>query len=175
MSTNKVKIPYATAKKVADAVLELLKPYCTRIEIAGSIRRMNAMCGDIEIVCIPNPDLRKEFATVVDQWAKLTGDALEGKAMKRMVYYEDDEIKGIQVQLDLFTATVDNWGYIYAIRTGSADYSHKILANGWVKAGYHGSNGMLMDSRNNPIPVKEEQELFDLIGIAFKDPDKRNL
>jgi DNA polymerase/3'-5' exonuclease PolX len=63
---------------------------------------------------------------------------------------------------------------IYAIRTGSADYSHHILAKGWVKAGYNSENGMLQ-KKNKPIPVFEEKDLFDLIGINYVEPNAREV
>jgi DNA polymerase/3'-5' exonuclease PolX len=78
------------------------------------------------------------------------------------------------INLDIFTAVKDNWGFIFAIRTGSAEYSHRILANGWVKAGYKGVDGMLT-VYNKPVPVYEEEDLFKLIGIPWIKPELRNL
>lgn len=44
------KFAYAEAHSIALAVLELLRPHCIRIEIAGSIRREKPEVKDIEIV-----------------------------------------------------------------------------------------------------------------------------
>jgi DNA polymerase/3'-5' exonuclease PolX len=41
------------AQQIAQKYVELLRPYCKRIEIAGSIRRQRPEVKDIEIVCIP--------------------------------------------------------------------------------------------------------------------------
>lgn len=69
-----------------------------------------------------------------------------------------------------------NWGLIFAIRTGSAEFSHKVLARGWVRAGYKSVNGMLR--QNVPpykeiIDVREEKDLFNLIGVPYIEPKLR--
>src|SRR6476620_865884 len=43
----------ADAEQVARNVVGLMRPFCDRIEIAGSVRRGVAEVKDIEIVCIP--------------------------------------------------------------------------------------------------------------------------
>ena len=43
----------AYARDLAEALVELLRPACQRIEIAGSIRRGKARPNDIEIVAVP--------------------------------------------------------------------------------------------------------------------------
>ncbi|MFH1640834.1 MAG: hypothetical protein ABIA66_02590, partial [Candidatus Omnitrophota bacterium] len=53
MEAQKVKYPLEKMKYLAEDVVRLLRPYCTRIEIAGSIRRTRSEVSDIEIVCIP--------------------------------------------------------------------------------------------------------------------------
>ena len=158
---------YKKAKQIADSVLEKLKPHCERIEIAGSIRRKKANPNDIEIVAIPKPydvDLFESgIATVVNQWDKVKG-TLPCKYTQRILP------EGIK--LDLFFATADNWGLIFAIRTGRADYSRFILATGWVKLGYHSKNGILTKDETE-YPVREEIDLFKLLGLKWIDPQFR--
>jgi len=48
----------------------------------------------------------------------------------------------------------------YAIRTGSADFSHLVLAASWVKQGYKGDDGYLTRD-GKKIAVKEEEDLFN--------------
>lgn len=78
------------------------------------------------------------------------------------------------IKLDLFFAEEGNWGFIFAIRTGSADYSHKVLANGWVKRGYKSENGYLTHN-GKTYDVREEKDLFDRIGVAYVEPKHRTL
>jgi DNA polymerase/3'-5' exonuclease PolX len=157
------------ATEIAERVKSLLEPHCIRIEIAGSIRRRKKDVGDIEIVAIPKPyDLglfASGIAPIVDKWEKVRGE-LPCKYTQRMLP------EGIA--LDLFFATLNNWGLIYAIRTGSAEYSHRILACGWSRAGYKSVDGML--TRHGVICyVKEELDLFRMAGVKWIEPEERNL
>jgi DNA polymerase/3'-5' exonuclease PolX len=169
----------ADALPIAAAVVDLLLPYCERIEIAGSVRRRKPDVGDIEIVCIPRSERPPDLFSDQD-----FGEARRAQAFIRAAYQIGRVTKGhpidgkyIQfdragVQIDLFTATPDNWGLIYAIRTGSARFSHEVLACGWVRAGYHSLGGMLCTSAHK-VPVREEADLFKLIGIPWVPPENR--
>ncbi len=160
---------YNQAYKIALAAVEQLRPHCERIEIAGSIRRQKIEVKDIEIVLIPKPYETGLFAsgvaTVINQWPKVKG-GLPCRYTQRILP------QGIAA--DIFFATPDNWGLILAIRTGSAAYSHTVLATGWVKAGYKSIDGML--TRDGlEVTVPEEVDLFDLIGIPMVPPEERSL
>lgn len=152
---------YTKAFELATLVKTRLKPYCDRIEIAGSLRRKKQEVKDIEIVAIPND--RFQLGLIVDKWKKIRGN-VGGK------YVQRELPEGIN--LDLFFATEKNWGLIFAIRTGSAEYSHKILGIGWVRAGYKSKEGTLYKS-DQAIEVREETDLFNLIGIDYIEPEKR--
>ncbi len=160
---------YDEAKKIADSIVYVLMPHCHRIEIAGSIRRKKPIIGDIEIVVIPKPFdvglFESGIAKIVNRWQKVKGE-LPCKYTQRIL---PDGIK-----LDLFFAEPENWGLILAIRTGSAEYSHKVLANGWVRAGYQSRDGYLWHGRDK-YNCREEIDLFNRIGVKFIDPEFRNL
>lgn len=161
-------------QKAANNIVALLEPHCTRIQIAGSIRRKKPFPGDIEIVCIPKAievtddlfdtrmDVSPEFIKQVNCWEKVKGEP-EGKYTQRIV----DGVK-----LDLFMATPQNWGYILAIRTGSAEYSHWVLAATWVRLGYKGVDGNLT-REGKVVPVPEETTLFELLKLDFVEPENR--
>jgi DNA polymerase/3'-5' exonuclease PolX len=162
-----MQLDQATA--IAERVKAQLAPHCDRIEIAGSIRRRKPDVGDIEIVAIPKPYdvglFPSGIAPIVNAWPKVRGE-LPCKYTQRTL---PDGIA-----LDLFVATAENWGLIFALRTGSADYSHRVLACGWVRNGYHSVNGML--TRNGEaLPVREELDLFRLAGVQWVEPEARNL
>lgn len=50
----KQSTPYPEALEKAKELISLLSPFCSRIDLAGSIRREKDFCGDIEICCIPS-------------------------------------------------------------------------------------------------------------------------
>jgi len=167
------------AQTIAGDVLHSLSQHCTLIQVAGSVRRGKPVVKDIEIVCIPctvsSSDL---FGNSTSLRAPAFGAAV--KALGEVVKGDPNSGKAFQVlhpdgiTLDIFTATEENWGLILAIRTGSAEYSHKVLATGWVKAGYKSIDGTLHKA-GRPIPVPDEQTLFNLIGLPYASPENRNL
>lgn len=172
MSTKEKRYPYAKAYEIALKVLEELKPHCIRIEIAGSLRRKKSDIGDIELVLTPLPYstglLESGLASVVNRWKKVKGDLEYGKTK----YTQRILPEGIK--LDLFIAEKDNWGLIFAMRTGPAEYSHKVLANGWVHQGFKSQDGYLYRN-GEKYEVREEKDLFRLIGIPYTEPENRNI
>lgn len=159
---------YEQALEIAEKIKAELAPYCERIEIAGSIRRKKPEVKDIEIVAIPKPyDIglfESGITPFVNQWPKVRGE-LPCKYTQRIL---PDGIA-----LDLFFAEKENWGLIYAMRTGSADYSHRVSGNAWVRQGYRSVEGYLC-SNGKRIAVPEEEDLFKLIGVNYVEPEKRN-
>ena len=150
------------AQAIADGILEQLAPHCDRIAISGSVRRRKADVGDIEIVAIPKPYevglFSSGIATVVDRWEKVKGE-LPCKYTQRTLP------EGIV--LDLFFARPENWGLILAIRTGSAEYSHHILAYNWAQRGYKSIDVMLHNRHGDPIPTPEERDVFAICGVPW--------
>jgi DNA polymerase/3'-5' exonuclease PolX len=179
---TKARISLARATALASCIRAGLAPHCDRIEIAGSIRRRKSEVGDIEIVCIPKntevPGLFSEadFGETRRDWgwikaAHQIGSVVKGHPIdgKYIQFLTSDGVK-----VDLFTATARNWGLIYAIRTGSAAYSHHVLASGWVRNGCHCVNGMLT-RRGVPVDTREEADLFKLAGVPWIRPECRSL
>ena len=157
------------AKEIALKYKNTLLPFCERIEIGGSIRREKPEVGDIEIICIPKKEINdginisRGFVDCVEKLTKVKGEPT-GKYTQRMLP------EGIA--LDLFIANKDNWGFIYAMRTGSADYFHYKVACRWVSMGYRSSGGVLYKD-NIPHYFREEEDLFKFLNLPFIGPEKR--
>jgi DNA polymerase/3'-5' exonuclease PolX len=169
-------IPLAKADSIAETTRAALAPYCERIEIAGSTRRRKAFVGDLEIVCIPKiiptglfgdeQVTDPGFCAVVNQWPAVRGKP-EGKYTQRRL---PDGI-----MLDLCMADAENWGLIFAIRTGSWEFSHHILGTVCKRRGYQSEDGRLRTRNGTIVPVREEQDLFDLLGIPWVNPEAREV
>ncbi len=156
------------AKEIALKVYNQLEPHCERIAIAGSIRRMKPEVKDIEIVCIPKPYeiglFESGIATVIDQWAKIKGD-LPCKYTQRMLP------EGIK--LDIFMTNKVNWGWQLALRTGSRDYNRFVLLRRLKNRGFDSKDGHIWQG-DNLVKTKEEEDVFDLIGLRYVPPVDRN-
>lgn len=160
------------AQVLARAVVLQLEPHCERIAIAGSIRRESPEVGDIEIVAIPKTipadlflDEREtipDFCAVVNQWQKIKGEPT-GR-------YTQRQLPGIR--LDLFLATADNWGLIYAIRTGSAAWVRTRLAARWVARGYTSIAGILYRD-GEAFDSPEEEDVFRRLNMEYIAPQLR--
>lgn len=103
------------ARPIAERIKSELAPYCSRIEIAGSIRRKRQIVNDIEIVCIIS-DLAG-FWQQVNRYLKIKGKP-GAKYTQRVVWLTQDHYvspAGFHypttspwIPLDIFTATPDN-------------------------------------------------------------------
>jgi len=189
-----------SAQKIAVEICYKLQPYCieNRLNIAGSIRRKKAEVKDIEIVCLPKlierqfPDLFQitdthEIDTGFFRTIHEFGRVLKGKPGGR--YMQITLPQGIN--LDLFMPQPSDYFRQYAIRTGSADYSARVIAAGWVKKGWVGTeqglrradecrriaeNKYICIAENPTLPQiwESEQEFFEFIGVEWITPEKRN-
>jgi DNA polymerase/3'-5' exonuclease PolX len=172
MSTGP-RIPLAEAQDIAANTLAILRPFCHKADIAGSVRRQSLTIGDLEIVCLPNRDPLEStplfaggFAAAVEQWPGVVGKP-DGRYTQRLL--------PCGLKLDLFMPHPDGYGLIMAIRTGSSDWAYKVLAAGWKRAGFHSHKGLLRREDESVIPCRTERELFDTIGLRWVEPVDREV
>jgi DNA polymerase/3'-5' exonuclease PolX len=191
---------YPQAKHIADRIVELFIPHCHVVHIAGSIRREKKEVKDIEIVCLP----KKEFVAT-DLFLGGSNKVVAGFA-EALKTIQQEVIKGNQegrymqmiikggATLDLFMPQKEDYYRQLAIRTGSAEYSAFVIANGWKRKGWCGThdglrlqdecvqgksgNWMIADPFSDPTlpPVwQAEQEFFEWLGVEYVHPSKREL
>lgn len=198
MSATTRRLPLEQADALAAEVVDLLRPYTTRIEVAGSVRRRKPNVGDLEIVCMPRleqPTMLDLFGDrsstapphnlldiMVEEWRDrgVFGDRLDkngraaaGERYKRLTY------KGIG--LDLFSVVPGSgqqWGVILTIRTGSAEFSHKLvtsrLLGGWLPAGHKVTGGAIVNGSSGlALDTPEELDVFAFLGLPVLAPERR--
>lgn len=171
------------AQAIADYWKEVFRPYCRKIEIAGSIRRQKPEVKDIELVCIPEEITTQDlFDNTVKHRSPAFIEVFHDHA--HMGYLEilkgsPNVGKYVQVRLttkginlDMFIVKESNWGFQLAIRTGSGDYSHHVLGAAWVSRGYHGFQGHPF-KESKMIETPDEREFFNLIGVPYTEPKDR--
>lgn len=174
------------ASRLASEIVRVLRPYCDKIEIGGSIRRQKPVVGDIEIVCIPKllpqkdlfdktykPQRHPGFAQAVYRWKKVKGDPSTGKYTQRVMTLEDyPSIKEKEINIDIFIVTEENWGNQLLIRTGNSDYSAKIMTHLNTIPGYEHRDGYLYIN-DVMKPVYTEEEFYQLLQLEYVHPHLR--
>ena len=177
----KTKMSYAIARQLAETVIIDLAAACERIEIAGSIRRKKPEIGDIEIVCIP-----KYIAIAAD----LFGNPVRTSALNSQIYRaakrndweaikDGDMYKQYNIgpcSLDLFITTPEKWGCVFTIRTGSAEFTHRLVTarrmGGLCPSYMRFKDGRLWNG-DAPLATPEESDVFKALGIDWIEPEKR--
>lgn len=138
-----------SATKRAIDIWTELRPTCSKIKIAGSIRRSKPVIRDIEIVCLPNTN-------VVTQ-TNMFGDSIEYNmrnvqfvalvnGLGRIVKGKPIDGRYVQVELpdaiylDIFIPVPEDYYRMLAIRTGSVEYVKHSVAAAWVRQGWVGTD-----------------------------------
>lgn len=130
----KVKLPLERAQKIADALMRRIGEACSRIAVAGSIRREKAVIGDLELVAIPLDDtdlFGQPIASRLEpHLAALVAEGLLDPPLKNGAKYKQFPVRAHRgLLLDLFLVTAETWGYHWAIRTGPAIFSKALVTN----------------------------------------------
>jgi hypothetical protein len=174
---------------VIGEMVELLRPACERIEVAGSVRRGKLEVKDAEVVIIPTPDLLPLTETLIEygtaQYA-LYGEKLTkrwGNSYRGLMF------KGIKCEL--FMTTADAWGYQYWLRTGPGDANTFIMrwlaykkapvrfqdGYGWYSANWQlipkGKEQKWHAADRQRLRIASEEDLFAVLGMPFIPPAER--
>lgn len=188
------------ATDIAIRSCEQLQPGCYNVNIAGSVRRRRPEVGDIEIVCRPirvadgqaslfdevagEVAVCKKFEESVLSLGKVELGNVNGRQMKILLP------EGIK--LDLFMPQDHDYYRIYAIRTGSSQYSNLVLANAWKRNGWVGTDEGLRRIEDcqqvgehkwkiiNPNGMKppmweSEPDFFNWLGVSHQAPSLREI
>lgn len=153
------------ADKAAAEIVEAITPFCSRIEIAGSIRRRVLFPGDIEIVAIPKNQTLLQLRDIVNnKWGAPSIGLFPSKYTRIRRSYN----------IDLFWPTTRNWGMIYFIRTGSAEFAKKALIR-WkeITKGGYSEDGLLHTADHVVVETPEEADVFKALKWAYVPPEKR--
>ena len=153
-----------SALPLAQKYLEQIRPFCKRAEIAGSIRRLKPEVKDIEIVAIRNVRKIVELKNWLDKFYRIKGNIM-GKYTQRKLP------EGIN--LDLFFADEYNWGCIFLIRTGPWEFSKRMMGTVTREKGFVQNDGYLWKN-GEIIPVQEENNWFELMGLTWISPENRS-
>ena len=156
---------YETAKKIGEEVLEQIKPYIIKGEIAGSIRRKKPEVHDIDLVIIP----KNEFMIMGN--IKM---ALKSFGKFEMKGYQILRVKGKNDEkIDCYIANEKNYEVLILIRTGSVNHNIK-LAKKAISLGMKldFSKG-LVNSKTRKVIANTEKTIFEILNMAYVEPENR--
>jgi DNA polymerase (family 10) len=160
------RIPLGTAWPVANSLLEELRAACpevTQAEAAGSLRRMQATIGDIDLLAASDAP-----AAVMRAFAGLPSVAevvLSGQT-KTTVRLQN----GLQV--DLRVVEPKRWGTALQYFTGSR--AHNVRVREMVqKKGLSLSEYSFKKEDGSEILCAEEVEVYDIVGLPWIAPELR--
>ena len=149
------------AELIANEITERLAPYCSRIQVAGSIRRKAPNPRDIDIVLIPR-----------DRWNL-------DSALMRLGNYKMSGMKITRVEmesitLDIYFADEQTWATLLLIRTGSIENNIR-LATLAKKRGWHlKANGEgLLDEHGERIAGDSEESIYQALDLPWQEPWER--
>jgi len=149
---------------------------CTKIEVAGSVRRRRSNPHDIDIVLIPENPLMWQY--VVTTIAK----TLETETQSSSILKMGSELVTIQVgkrdwltvdyTVDVYRATPETWGTILLIRTGSKEHNIKLCVHAKTKGlMLSAARGVIKDSK--VIASRTEEEIFEALNLPYRPPEER--
>lgn len=185
MTTQKIKRPLAQVSAIAQALVASFRPYCERIEIAGSLRRGKPTVGDIELVAVPAgvpTDLfgnrQVDKPTAMDAYLS----ELPITLLKNGAKYKQFSFKSRMGELytvDLFLQPdPETWGVNFMIRTGSADFSRMMVTKknkgGWCPDNYHFREGRIWH-KGEVLSTPEERDVFDVLDVPWVEPRDREV
>ena len=161
------------AQTLSAELISILTPHCRRICIAGSVRRECSEVNDIDIVLIQHPYHLEQFLRFDSHRFEIGIKSAFNPNLKWGAKYKQIIFKGHKIEL--WIADKRNWGLIYAIRTGSAEFSQYLLSKWKTESnGGYSDQGMLRLADGTGIPVYEESQLFRLCKIDFVEPVNRS-
>lgn len=176
MSSND-RVERDKALILATGVINWIKSYCDKVEIAGSLRREKETVGDIEIVIQPHNrngldiTLNRliEDGTIKKAWYANKGGMVTrwGDRLKCFV------IAGVTVEMAIGDA--DNFGYLYWLRTGPSDGNKFVVTRMMVENAamrFHDGYGWLCDyvgdtpEYRHKMHLPDEETVFKALGFS---------
>jgi DNA polymerase (family 10) len=177
------------AAKVGLQVLNRIAPFCSRMKVAGSLRRGRETVGDVDLVVIPVPGGALRIGQVMREM-HVPGEAADFRAGEKMVSALVRSPHGLTrtgtdghgqpgpeataCQVDIYMGTEENFGMLFLVRTGSME--HNIWMAQWAKsAGMKFAAGTGIERDGKVIAGKTEEDVFKALGLAFVKPEEREI
>lgn len=159
------RIDLGFAKGQAEEIVHIVRPYVKKLKIAGSIRRGEEDCGDVDIVVIPKESL-EDVNQALEKWDRFWKFTERG--MRRCIFYLENGVEG-----NIWAASEKTWGAILTWATGSSttniEIAHFCKENGFR----WGQSGLKKRDTGEIVETKTEKEFFRKIGKKWIPVEER--
>jgi DNA polymerase (family 10) len=159
------RIPLGRAWPFAEELLDYLRkvPGVKDVELGGSLRRMRATVGDIDLLAAA-----KDSSAVMDAFVKRTDVArVLGKGeTKSSVEFR----QGLRAQL--WVHPPEHWGTALVYATGSKDHNVRLREYA-LKQGFSLSEHSLVREDGSEITCEREEQVYQALGLAWIPPELR--
>ena len=132
----------------------------SRIKLCGSARRGKKKCGDLDIVFQDNEN--GDFKA----WL------LESFGTKKNGNHQNTALFG-GVQVEFYEATQETWGTCTLMWTGSKWNNIKLRKAAKARDMKLSQHGLFDADGNNLASGKTEEQVFELLGFDYVEPQKR--
>lgn len=157
-------------------IVEMIAPYCLRVEVAGSFRRQKQNINDVDIVVLPKSvplywlQIIKVVRSEFDALTVKQGD----KLATLNVLFASKQGQGY-VQVDLYRADPTTWGILLLVRTGSKEHNVKLCNLAISKGLRLQYSAGLTDKYGNVVAGRTEEEVFNALGVPYVEPRAREV
>ena len=163
---TKPRLLLSRAKAIAESLAEALRehPAAERVEIAGSARRWTDTCKDLDLVATASdPEALAEAFGGLPLIGEVQSSAAVGV---RAVTHNG-------MSIDLRIVAPDHFGNLLQHFTGSKQHNEALRADA-VRRGMHVSEyGVTDDATGTTHACATEEEVYELLGLRYIEPELR--
>lgn len=189
-TTQKKRYPYADALAVAQSLKNAIAPFCTRIEICGSLRRKKREVGDIEILYVSKVGTRQADLLSTEEYSLANkfidsllalGEIAKRPSIRGFCAWGDKNRLGVHVAsgiaVDFFATSEICWWNSLVCRTGGKD-SNLLITTTAQRLGYsfeaYGSGfRSIQGDRGGHHETTSERDVFEFISLPYLQPEDR--
>lgn len=159
--------PLSAVRALAREIIAFLQdgPPVHRLSLAGSARRAEPTCGDLDVVCTADG-----AAAVIEYfvgWERSVSVLAEGPT-KASLWMSDG------FQIDLRVLPDDRYGNLLQHFTGSREHNVQLREYAVGKNLRVSENGILNLETGDPILCREEDEVYQALGMQSIPPELRS-
>ncbi|MBD3311995.1 DNA polymerase/3'-5' exonuclease PolX [archaeon] len=156
---KKRRVLLNTASSEAMGVREQIESYASKLEVAGSLRRMKETIGDIDVLVTP-----KNKSELVESFMKLGEKVVKGET-KITIRLESG------INCDLRIVEPESFGAALQYFTGSKDHNVQVRRLAKSKGYKLSEYGLFKDEER--VAGRTEKEVYSKLGMQLPAPEMR--